>query len=325
MKYFLFFLFLLVPFAYTQVQSSDSLTTQNCTCECCKEHKAGKTCEHCKKGDGHNAGETCEHCKSKCTCTDGKCTCDKDKCACEHCKGEKAGETCQHCKKGDGHNAGETCEHCKSKCTCTDGKCTCDKDKCACEHCKKGDGHNAGETCEHCKKGHSSASGAQAPDGASADSTAPRPILDANLRNELGIVLRAYLTVKNALVADNAKETEEKAKDLERVLNMVGQAKFAVEELDLYIPIAQKMATHTRTLANTQAIKDQRTAFMGLSEAVLALVKAFKINDSALYQQFCPMANNGKGASWLSSEKGIKNPYFGKSMLTCGEVKATFN
>ena len=287
MKYYLFFLFLLVPFAYTQVQSSDSLTTQNCTCECCKEHKAGETCEHCKKGDGHKVGETCEHCKSKCTCTDGKCTCDKDKCACEHCKGEKAGKTC--------------------------------------EHCKKGDGHNAGETCEHCKKGHSSASGAQAPDGASADSTAPRPILDANLRNELGIVLRAYLTVKNALVADNAKETEEKAKDLERVLNMVGQAKFAVEELDLYIPIAQKMATHTRTLANTQAIKDQRTAFMGLSEAVLALVKAFKINDSALYQQFCPMANNGKGASWLSSEKGIKNPYFGKSMLTCGEVKATFN
>ena len=272
MKYLLFFLFLLVPFAYTQVQSSDFLATQNCTCECCKDHKAGETCKHCKKGDGHKAGETCEHCKSKCNCTDGKCTCDKNKCTCEHCKSEKAGETCEHCKKGD-----------------------------------------------------SGTSGAQASENTSADFTAPRPILDANLRNELGAVLRAYLTVKNALVADNAKEAGEKAKELERALNTVGQAKFGVEELDLYLPIAQRMATHSRTLANTQAIKDQRTAFRNLSEAAIALVKAFKINDSALYQQFCPMANNGKGATWLSSEKGIKNPYFGKSMLTCGEVKATFN
>ena len=27
-----------------------------------------------------------------------------------------------------------------------------------------------------------------------------------------------------------------------------------------------------------------------------------------------------KKAAWLSSEKQIKNPYYGSSMLTCGEV-----
>ncbi|MBN2863319.1 MAG: DUF3347 domain-containing protein [Bacteroidales bacterium] len=27
-----------------------------------------------------------------------------------------------------------------------------------------------------------------------------------------------------------------------------------------------------------------------------------------------------KGADWLSLEKEIRNPYFGKSMLSCGEV-----
>jgi len=32
------------------------------------------------------------------------------------------------------------------------------------------------------------------------------------------------------------------------------------------------------------------------------------------------MANNDKGADWLSSEKEIKNPYFGKSILKCGEI-----
>ena len=33
------------------------------------------------------------------------------------------------------------------------------------------------------------------------------------------------------------------------------------------------------------------------------------------------MAFNDAGAYWLSAASDIKNPYFGKKMLTCGEVK----
>jgi len=40
-----------------------------------------------------------------------------------------------------------------------------------------------------------------------------------------------------------------------------------------------------------------------------------------LYKDFCPMYNDGKGAFWLSETKKISNPYFGKSMSTCGVVK----
>ena len=32
------------------------------------------------------------------------------------------------------------------------------------------------------------------------------------------------------------------------------------------------------------------------------------------------MANNNQGAIWLSTDKEIKNPYFGDDMLTCGRV-----
>jgi len=32
------------------------------------------------------------------------------------------------------------------------------------------------------------------------------------------------------------------------------------------------------------------------------------------------MADDNKGADWLSLEKEIRNPYFGSGMLTCGEV-----
>jgi hypothetical protein len=37
------------------------------------------------------------------------------------------------------------------------------------------------------------------------------------------------------------------------------------------------------------------------------------------------MANNNKGALWLSEVKEIKNPYFGSKMLTCGSVKKQIN
>ena len=33
------------------------------------------------------------------------------------------------------------------------------------------------------------------------------------------------------------------------------------------------------------------------------------------------MADNDKGADWLSKEEPIINPYFGESMLSCGEVE----
>jgi hypothetical protein len=35
------------------------------------------------------------------------------------------------------------------------------------------------------------------------------------------------------------------------------------------------------------------------------------------------MANDGKGADWLSKENAVKNPYYGSMMLTCGKTVET--
>ena len=52
----------------------------------------------------------------------------------------------------------------------------------------------------------------------------------------------------------------------------------------------------------------------------LLLVAKF---DTPVYYQFCPMANGGKGANWLSKENAVKNPYYGAQMMTCGKVVET--
>ena len=63
-------------------------------------------------------------------------------------------------------------------------------------------------------------------------------------------------------------------------------------------------------------------AFAKLSSAMIEVMKIIK-PDYAVYVDHCPMYNDGKGADWLSKENGIKNPYYGSQMLTCGKVKET--
>ena len=72
----------------------------------------------------------------------------------------------------------------------------------------------------------------------------------------------------------------------------------------------------------TKDIAHQRDHFISLSKNMYALIKVAKTTET-VYYQFCPMANEGKGANWLSKESGVKNPYYGSQMLTCGKTVET--
>ena len=78
---------------------------------------------------------------------------------------------------------------------------------------------------------------------------------------------------------------------------------------------------------NSKEISTQRDSFLIFSKNLSAVINTFGVeteNGQALYLAFCPMADNNNGGFWLSYDKEIKNPFFGKAMLTCGEVKATY-
>ncbi len=69
-------------------------------------------------------------------------------------------------------------------------------------------------------------------------------------------------------------------------------------------------------------IEEQRTLFSDVTEKMTAIVNA-SISSGEVYQQYCPMAFNNEGGYWLSTEKEIRNPYFGDKMLKCGRVTET--
>src|SRR5690606_31307686 len=76
-------------------------------------------------------------------------------------------------------------------------------------------------------------------------------------------------------------------------------------------------------IEKSKDIQDQRTHFKILSDNMIAFAANLENPDRKLYVQRCPMANENKGAEWLSFEEEIRNPYFGEAMLTCGEVIKT--
>ena len=84
-----------------------------------------------------------------------------------------------------------------------------------------------------------------------------------------------------------------------------------------------EIATAASKITSASELEAQRKHYASLSNALIQLIKNAGVENGELYLDYCPMALNDKGAYWLSSEKEIRNPYFGNEMLTCGEIKET--
>ena len=83
----------------------------------------------------------------------------------------------------------------------------------------------------------------------------------------------------------------------------------------------QTITSEAKALVQEKDIEAKRKSFQMISDAMYDLVRTVRFDKQVVYHQFCPMAFNDAGAYWLSSSADVKNPYYGKKMLTCGEVK----
>ncbi|NAS31445.1 DUF3347 domain-containing protein [Flavobacteriaceae bacterium R38] len=89
--------------------------------------------------------------------------------------------------------------------------------------------------------------------------------------------------------------------------------------------VEQSLMDAIAEMIRTDDIEVQREEFSALSNELTEILSKAHIKSGKIYKQYCPMAFNSEGAYWLSTEKEIRNPYFGDAMLKCGEVKAEIN
>ena len=131
----------------------------------------------------------------------------------------------------------------------------------------------------------------------------------------------AYLQLKNALTNDNGNEAATAGKQLHDAMQQLDKASLLDDQKKVYNEVKEDIKEHAEHIStNADKIAHQREHFDMLSQDMYDLVKSFKPNQT-LYKDHCPMYNDKKGAFWLSEVKEIKNPYYGKKMLTCGSVK----
>ncbi len=130
-----------------------------------------------------------------------------------------------------------------------------------------------------------------------------------------------YLQIKDALVADN-KEAAAKAGGMLvlAVTNFDATSYSSAKELS---GILEDAKTQAEQISHSQ-LEVQRAHFERLSDDMVDLI-GFMGTEKTLYQDYCPMANNNRGAHWLSTGREIKNPYFGSKMMKCGSIQRELN
>ena len=140
-------------------------------------------------------------------------------------------------------------------------------------------------------------------------------------QQQLNSVYNEYINLKDALVKEDSKSASTSASTLLNNLTKVDMKLLSDNKAHKHwMSLEKEIKSSTTSISKASDIKAQRDHFKHLSSHLINAVQLFGVNEK-VYLEFCPMADNNKGAFWLSKEEKVINPYFGDAMLTCGEVK----
>ena len=156
----------------------------------------------------------------------------------------------------------------------------------------------------------------------SIDNSAHNMPMETKDVNQLTAVFDNYFAVKDALVQTNGATSSSKSKALLTSINAVKMDKLTMDVHMVWMKVLAELKEDAEHIGETKDAAHQRDHFMTLSKNMYALMKVAKY-EQAVFYQFCPMANDGKGANWLSKENAIKNPYYGSKMMSCGKTIET--
>lgn len=132
-------------------------------------------------------------------------------------------------------------------------------------------------------------------------------------------ILTDYYNLKNALVKDDANTASTIAGKLLNDANAVDLKQLNPEEQKAFASVKDKITHNADHISEVNDIDHQREHFALLSIALTTLVQSVSVSQQSIYIDYCPM----KKQYWLSSEKQIQNPYYGKGMPDCGNVSKT--
>jgi hypothetical protein len=137
---------------------------------------------------------------------------------------------------------------------------------------------------------------------------------DTALAEPAKSVISNYLAIQASLAGDTIQGLDEHGKAISTALK-IDAAK--TTQPDLQAVLVGVIEAEADVIAQAKDIKTARAAFKPLSASVIRYMAHEKAGKGVYHEVYCPMAE----ASWLQTGKDIRNPYYGKEMLDCGEMK----
>lgn len=148
----------------------------------------------------------------------------------------------------------------------------------------------------------------------------PPFIVSDSSKIEFEQALASYFSLRDALFEDNIPNADKAANTMLENIKNVPSSTFNEEQSNVW---QQHKSLYKKTLTellHIKSIAEKRSYFSHISEILYCSVKSFQFTEDPIYVAYCTMAFKGKGAFWLTSDKTIRNPYYGTNMPNCGEI-----
>ncbi|MFH1532196.1 MAG: efflux RND transporter periplasmic adaptor subunit [Pseudomonadota bacterium] len=151
-------------------------------------------------------------------------------------------------------------------------------------------------------------------------------VIPEKFRQSLEPIYAAYFVVWGGLKEDQAEVAAGGYHTLHEALTGVETRLLTPAKQRAWKTIEEPLMKRSMAAMKESNIEELRRHFEAVSAAALAMERTFgHTGKNSHYEMFCPMAFENRGATWLQESDALLNPYFGASMLRCGEVRETFS
>lgn len=133
-------------------------------------------------------------------------------------------------------------------------------------------------------------------------------------------LLKSYFAIQDSLAGDSLEKAKAAADQFAEKLQGVDDKKLAPSSAVVWEDLSGRINESVKVIRALEEIEPFRKSFQGLTLLVDEMVRRFGTVSVPVYSHYCPMAFDNKGGTWLQPNEDLLNPYFGSTMLRCGEV-----
>ena len=145
-------------------------------------------------------------------------------------------------------------------------------------------------------------------------------------KEQLDSVLYSYFDIQKGLSGDEYDVAVKGANIFLDRLNGVTPETFPRTSLLAWNAFRNETREFVKGIKESATITEARGYFLDLSKQIEIMVKSFGSTGKVAVIKFhCPMAFDNKGGDWLQDKEGTANPYYGASMLRCGDKVEAVN